>query len=436
MDKETTDLIDVSIETKKGLERCMTVSLPVSDIEQDVDASLKRVGKTARIKGFRPGKIPEKVLRQHYGEQVRQDVMTDTIRMSYARALEQEELRPAGGPNIEALPTEDEGKFSYQATFEVYPDITLKPTETISIEKLKVEVEDADVDEMVAKLRDQQADYEEVERKSVAGDRVIIDFFGKVDEDPFEGGEGKEVPVIVGEGHVIEDFDKALKGVSAGQEKVAKVKFPKDYPSEHLAGKKAVFDITVHKVQKKILPEVNEEFLKKMGVEDGGLDALKDQLLESMSRELQERLKSETRNRAFSGLLKANTIEVPNALIEEEIKTLQADAMKQLGIEDPEKAPPTSEFHDAAKRRVGVSLLVQELIKDNEIKLDEKRVDERVDEFVSRYEQPEEAARIYRSNQELMSRMASGVLEEQVMDFILENAKVKEITSSFKEFMG
>jgi len=436
VDKAITDKIDVSIETKKGLERCMTVRVPVSGIEQDVNTRLKKVGKTARLKGFRPGKIPEKVVRQHYGEEVRQDVMTDTIRMSYARALEQEELRPAGPPSIEALPTENEDKFTYRATFEVYPDITLNPTEVISVERPQVEISDSDIDEMVAKIRDQQADWEEVKRKSVEGDRVVIDFFGKIDGKPFEGGEGKEVPVIVGDGHVIEDFDKALKGVSAGQVKVSKVKFPKDYPAENLADKKAVFDITVHKVEKKVLPEIDEGFLKKVGIEDGGLDALKGQLLKSMNRELEERLKSETRNRAFGGLLKANKIETPNPLIEEEINTLQADAMKHLGIEDPEKAPPRSEFRDAAQRRVAVSLLIQELIKENEIKLDEKRVDEKIDEFVARYEDPEEAARMYRNNQELMVRMASGVLEDQVMDFILENAKVKEIATSFKEFMG
>ena len=436
MDKAIIDQIDVSIETKKGLERCMTVCVPVSKIEQDVDARLKKAGKTARLKGFRHGKVPEKMVRQHYGEEIRQDVMTETIRISYARSLEQEELRPVGPPSIEALPTENEGNFTYRATFEVYPDITLNPTEAISVERPKIEVSDSDVDEMVAKIRDQQADWQEVERKSVAGDRVVIDFFGKVDGEPFEGGEGKEVPVVVGEGHVIEDFDKTLKGVSAGQVKVSKVKFPKDYSSEKLAGQKAVFDITVHKVEKKVLPDIDEGFLKKVGIEDGGLDALKGQLLESMNRELQERVQSETRNRAFGGLLEANKIEVPKALIEEEINTLQSDAMQRLGIEDPEKAPPRSEFHDAAQRRVAVSLLIQELIKENDIKLDEKRVDEKIDEFVARYEEPEEAARVYRSNKELMVRMASGVLEDQVMDFILENAKVKEIPTSFKEFMS
>lgn len=437
VDKENTDLLDVSVETKKGLERCMTVRVPLVEIDQEVDARLIKVGKTARLKGFRPGKIPPKVVRQHYGEQVHQEVMTDKIRSTFIRALGQEELNPAGGPSIEALPTKDEDAFvSYKATFEVYPDLTLNPMEKITVETLKVDIQDSDVDEMLEKLRDQQAEWQEVDRKSQAGDRVVIDFLGKVNDEPFEGGEGKEVPVVVGEGHVIKDFDKALKGIAAGQDKVAKVKFPKDYPSENLAGENASFDITVHRVEKKILPEVNQDFVKLMGVEDGDLDTLKNKLLENMTRELNQRLEAEAKNQALGALLKANKVEVPNALVEEETSTLQAEAMQRLGVQDSEKAPPKSEFSEAAKKRVAVSLLVQELIKENQIELDQKRVDERINEFVSRYEKPEEAASMYRSNKELMTRMESGVLEDQVTDFILDKAKIKAKVKSFKEFMG
>ena len=431
-----TNAVDVSVEVQKGLERRITVRVPAAEIEQEVDTRLKKVGRTARLKGFRPGKIPAKVVRQRYGGQVRQEVMTDVIRTSYSQALAQEQLNPAGGPSIEPLPTESEDHFSYRATFEVYPEIELKPTDSISFETPKVEFDDSDVDEMVEKLRDQQAEWHAVERKSAVDDRVVVDFSGSLGGEAFEGGEGKEVPIVVGAGQVIEDFEKALKGVSAGQTKSAKVKFPKDYPSEELAGKKAVFDITVLRVEEKKLPGVDEEFLKKMGVEDGGLEALKEQLRQNMDRELRERLKSETKNRALDGLLKANSIEIPNALVEQEINVMQAEAMRRFGIEDPEKAPPRSEFEDAAQRRVTLSLLVQELIKENDIKLDRKRVEERITELVAPYEKPEEAARIYRSNRQLMAQLESGVLEDQVVDFILENAKTKNKATSFKEFMG
>lgn len=436
MDTANTNAVDVSVEVQKGLERRMTVRVPAAQIEQEVDIRLKKVGRTARLKGFRPGKIPAKVVRQHYGGQVRQEVMTDVIRASYARALAQEKLNPAGGPNIEPLPVESDEHFSYRATFEVYPEIELKATDTISVETPKVEFEESDVDEMIEKLREQQAEWQTVERKSANDDRVVVDFSGKLAGKPFEGGEGKEVPIVVGAGQVIDDFDKALKGVSAGQTKSAKVKFPKDYPSEELAGKKAVFDITILRVEGKSLPELDEEFLKKMGIEEGGVEALKDQLRKNMERELKDRLRAETKNRALDGLLQVNSIEIPNALVEEEINVMQAEAMRRFRIEDPEKAPPRSEFQDAARRRVTLSLLVQELIKENEIELDRKRVEARIADLVAPYEKPEEAARIYRSNRELMVQLESGVLEDQVVDFILEKAKTKEKVASFKEFMG
>jgi len=436
VDTLNTQSVDVSVETQKGLERRMTVRVPAAEIEQEVDTRLKKVGRTARLKGFRPGKIPAKVVRQHYGGQVRQEVMSDVIRASYARALTQEQLKPAGGPSIEPIFGESEEHFSYRATFEVYPEIKLKPIDTIAVETPKVEFDDSDVDEMLEKLRDQRADWEPVERKSAVDDRVVVDFAGKINGELFEGGEGKEVPVVVGSGQVIEDFDKALKGVTTGQSKSAKVKFPKDYPSEELAGKKAVFDLTVLRVEEKRLPAIDEEFLKSMGIEEGGLEALKDQLRQNMERELKERLKVETRNRTLDGLLKAHEIDVPNALVEEEVNVLQAEAMRRLRIEDPDKAPPRSEFRDAARRRVTLSLLVQELIRENDIELDRERVEHRIAELVAPYEKPQEAAQIYRSSRELMVQLESGVLEEQVVDFILEHAKTKEKAASFKEFMG
>jgi len=435
VDTPNTNAVDVSVEKRKGLERRITVRVPTTQIEQEIDARLKKVGRTAKLKGFRPGKIPAKVVLQHYGGQVRQEVISDTIRASYSRALVQEELNPAGDPNIEPVTVGDEENFSYQATFEVYPEIKLKPTKTITVETPRVAFDESDVDEMVEKLRDQRAEWETVERKSTVDDRTVVNYAGTLGGEPFKGGEGKEVPVVVGAGQVIGDFEKALKGVTAGQSKLAKVKFPKDYPSEELAGKKAVFDITVLRVEEKNLPEVDEAFLKTLGIEEGGIDALKDQLRQNMQRELEERLKVETRNRALDGLFKANGTEVPNTLVEGAVSAMQAESMRRLGIEDPETAPPRSEFQDAALRRVTLSLLVQELIRENDIKLDHKRVNNRIEELVAPYEKAEEAAQIYRSNRELLAQVESGVLEDQVVSFILEHAKTKEKTESFKQFM-
>jgi len=432
----TSNNLDVSVEAPGGLERRMTVRVPTAEIEREVDLRLAKVGKTARLKGFRPGKIPAKVVRQRYGGQVRQEVLSDMIRASFSRALDQEKLQPAGGPSIEPLPDDGAEHFSYRAVFEVYPEIKLKPVGSIAIEKPQVEFKESDVDDMLEKLRDQRAEWREVDRKSAIGDRVVVDFVGKIDNEPFEGGEGTEVPVIVGSGQVIEDFDKALKGLTAQQSKSAKVKFPKDYPAEKLAGKKAVFEIQVGRVEEKVLPELDEEFLAAFGVDEGGLEALRTEIRGNLERELKERLRVELKTRALDGLLQANQIEVPRALVEEQISAMQADAMQRLGIEAVDKAPPRENFETTARRRIAVGLLVQEMIREQGMELDRSRVDRRIEELVAPYDRAEEAASIYRTNRELMARVGSAVLEDQVVDYLLENAKVKTKSIEFKEFMA
>jgi trigger factor len=299
-----------------------------------------------------------------------------------------------------------------------------------------VEITEADTDDMLEKLRDQRGDWQTVERKAALGDRVIVDFVGRISKETFEGGEGKDVPIVVGEGQVIDDFDKALKGMLAEQSKSAKVKFPKDYPVDTLAGKKAVFDLTVQRVEEKILPAIDEAFLQAFGITEGGVETLREQLRKNMERELGERLRVETKRRALDSLLAANQIEVPKALIEQEITAMQANAMQQLNIEDPEQAPPRENFAEPALRRATLGLLVQELIRANEIKLDRSRLDQRIEGLVGQFEQPDEAARMYRSDRDLMAQLEVGVVEEQVVDFLLENAKTAEKSIDFNQFMA
>lgn len=428
--------LDISVERPGGLEHRLTIKVPKDDIEREIDARLQKVGRTARLKGFRPGKVPQKVVRRHYGGQVRQEVLSDVIRRSYSDAIEREQLNPAGGPRIEPLPGEDQEHFAFRATFEVFPDIEIRDLDKLEIERPRVEITDADVDAMLQKLREQRAEWQAVERKAEQGDRVVVDFVGTLDGEPFEGGEAKEVAVIVGAGQVIEDFDKALEGLAAGDEKTAKVKFPKDYGSENLAGKKAEFAITTHRVEEKVLPELDEEFAKLFGVDEGGVDALRVEVRSNMQRELDERLKNETKTRTLDALLAANEVTTPRALIEDEISNLQADAMRRMGIEDPAQAPARERFEPAAKRRVSVGLLLQELIRSHGIELDRARVQRRVDELVAPYEKPAEAAQIYRSSRELMAQVESSVLEDQVVEFLLEQAKTTDKEVGFEEFMA
>jgi trigger factor len=428
--------VDVSVETPGGLERKMTVRVPTIEIEREVSVRLNRVGQTAKIKGFRPGKIPTKIVQQRYGDQVRQEVLSDLIRSNYSRALVQEELRPAGSPSIESLPVDSEEQFAFRATFEVYPEVTLAAIDKLSVERPSVEIGESDVDDLLEKLREQRADWQTIERVAGSGDRVIIDFVGKIDNEIFEGGEGREVPIVVGEGQVIDDFDKALKGVAAGESKSAKVKFPKDYPADALAGKKAVFDLTIHRVEECILPEVDDEFISAFGVAEGGVEALREHLQENMTRELSQRLRAETKRRALDSLLTANPIALPGALIDRETAVMQADALRQLGIDDPEQAPPKESFDEAARRRVALGLLVQELIQVSEIQLDRPRLEARLKEMVAQYERPEEAAQMYRGNKELMAQLEAGVLEEQIVDYLLEKSKTTEKSMSFEQFMA
>jgi trigger factor len=435
MNTATSNKVEVSLETAAGLERRLTVRVPAAEIEREIESRLKRVGKTAKLKGFRPGKVPQKVVRQYYGGQVRDEVLSDVIRRSYSYAIAEKKLNPAGGPRIEPL-DDSSGHFAYRATFEVYPEIDLQPLDRLAIEVPKVAIEDDDVEAMLEKLREQRAEWNTVDRAAAEKDRIVVDFSGTVDGEPFSGGNGNDVGIVVGAGTVLKDFDAALRGLKAGDSKSADVEFPKNYPVENLAGKRAVFEITAKRVEERVLPAVDEEFAKAFGVNDGGLTAFRREVRTNMERELAERLKAETKTRAFDALIRANKVAVPRALIEQEVTSLQSDAMRQAGITDPKLAPQRERFQTLAERRVTVGLLIQELIKRHGIKLEQARVEQRIKELAAPYEKPEEAAQFYRSDRGMMAQVEAAVLEDQVVDFLLANVKSAEKQSSFREFMG
>ncbi|HUQ51566.1 MAG TPA: trigger factor, partial [Gammaproteobacteria bacterium] len=351
---------EVSLEPSAGLERRMTVRVPTADIERAISARLAQVGKTAKLKGFRPGKVPQKVVRQYYGGQVRDEVMTEVIRRTYSSAIAEQKLNPAGGPRIEPLAAEGQEHFAYRATFEVYPEIELKPLGDLAIEVPSVAIEDSDLDAMIEKLRTQRASWKAVERPSAEGDRVVVDFAGTIDGESFEGGEGKSVAIVVGSGQVLQDFDRALRGIQAGANTAATVLFPQDYPSKNLAGKTAAFSITVLRVEELELPQLDDEFATSFGLA-GGASSLRGEVRNNMERELKERLRAEIKTRVFDSLIRANQVVVPRALVDQEIATLQSDALRQMGTSDPSQAPPRERFEALAQRRVTIGLLIQEL---------------------------------------------------------------------------
>jgi trigger factor len=426
----------VTVESTGKLERRMRVELPAERIEKEIESRLKSVGRTAKIKGFRPGKIPEKVVRQRYGGQIRQEVLSDLMQKSYSDAVIQENLNPAGGPKIEPEVAEGDKGFAYVATFEVLPEVTLKGLEKIEVTKPDIQIKDKDCDDMIHNLRKQKAVWSTVERASKEGDRVIVDFKGTMKGEPVKGGEGKQVPVDLGEGRMLPDFEKALSGVKAGEEKSFKVKFPKDYHEEALASKKIDFEATIHRVEEEELPPLDDTLAELYEVKEGGLAALKADVISNMKREAEQRVLIDVKEQALNGLVDANPIEIPNALRQQEIHALQHDAMRRLGIEDHDKAPPAENFAEAAERRVRLGLLVRQLIQDNNLATDPDRVRTRVEEMCASYENADDMVAMYMNNEQVMSQIEPMVLEDQAVEWIIEHGVEKTRKIGFHEYMN
>jgi len=427
--------MEVTVESTGTLERRMRVELPIAPIEQQVDTRLKSVGRTAKIKGFRPGKVPAKVVKQRFGRQVREEVLNEVLQKSYSEAVVREKLNPAGGPKIE---TENEnGKtFAYVATFEIMPEVVLKDLEKIKIEKPEVTIGDDDMADMLTKLRKQKASWKAVDRKSAEGDRVTIDFVGSVKGEVFAGGEAKNYSVALGAGQMLPDFEKGLIGVKASDETTFKVKFPKEYHAEELAGKKADFKVTVHRVEAEALPELNDEFAESFGVTEGGLERFKIDVRENMEREADHKVKASLREQVMAALLESNPLEIPHTLKHQEMHTLQREAMRRMGIEKDEQAPPLANFAKAAEKRVALGLLLRQVIVDKNLKVDEALMRARVEDLCAGYEEAEDMVNMYMSNPQVLQQLEPMVVEQQAIDWIIEhgNTKVKKI--AFKEFMN
>jgi trigger factor len=427
--------MNVTVESTGALERRMRVEVPIEAIESEVSSRLKSVGKTARIKGFRPGKVPARVVRQKYGKQVRQEVLGEVMQKSYSDAVMQENLRPAGGPKIETE-GEDEKSFTYVATFEVLPEIELKGLDKIKVEKPEIDIGDEDLEDMLLSLRRQRATWDEVERKAADGDRVIVDFKGTIDGEEFQGGSGDEIPVVLGEGQMLVDFEKGLKGMQAGEEKTIKVKFPKDYPAEELAGKKADFAIKMHKVTEEVLPELDDEFAAAFNVTEGGLDQFRKDVRDNMEREARQKVDADIREQVMNGLIEKNPIDVPRALVEEEMHSMQHEAMQRMGIEDHDQAPPMENFREAAEKRVRLGLLLRQVIAENGIKADDSDLRARVEDICAGYENSEEMVRMYMDNPQVMQQIEPMVVEQKAVEWLLENGKAKARKVPFKEYMN
>jgi trigger factor len=427
--------MQVTVESTGALERKLRVELPVERIEKEIDTRLKSVGKTAKIKGFRPGKVPPQVVKQRYGKQIREEVLSDLMQKSYADALQQENINPAGAPSIEAEDDKDDGSFAYIATLEVMPEVELKDLATIKVEKPEVTIDDSDLDDMIDKLRQQKATWSPVGRASKVGDRVVCDFTGTLKGEAIEGGQGTNVPVVIGQGQMLPEFEKGLTGVKPDDDVSFKVKFPKDYQAEDLQGQKVDFAVKVHSVEQQNLPPVDDELAKMFNVEEGGLDQFKTDVRENMEREAEQKVRNDVREQAMNALLEANPIEIPQTMKHKEQHQMQHEAMHRLGIEEHDQAPPLENFAEAADKRVRLGLLIRQLVADNDITLDPERVRAHVEEMCAGYENADEMVEMYMGNRQVLQQVEPMVLEQMAVEFLLQQGKVGTKKISFTEYM-
>ncbi len=426
----------VTVESTGKLERRMRVELPAERIEQEVASRLQSVGRTAKIKGFRPGKVPKNVVKQRYGGQIRQEVLSELMQKSFTDAVRQENLNPAGGPKIESEVDDAGQNFSYIATFEVMPEVVLKNLDKIKIETPEISIDDADVDAMLLKLRKQKATWEEAERASAEGDRVVVDFDGSLKGEAITGGQGKEVPIVLGEGQMLPDFEKALFGIKAGEEKSFKVKFPKDYQAEELAGKKIDFTIKTHRVEEESLPDVDDKLADLFEVKEGGIERFLQDVRDNMQRESEQKAKEDVREQAMQGLLDANEFDVPATLKHQEMHAMQKDAMQRMGITDEDKAPGLENFAEAADKRVRLGLLLRQLITDQDLKVETADIRAHVEQMCASYESSEDMVNAYMASPQIVQQVEPMVLEQQAVDWLMENGKNKPKKVTFSEYMN
>lgn len=429
--------MQVSVETTQGLGRRITITVAADSIESAVKKELVDVAKKVRIDGFRKGKVPMNIVAQRYGASVRQDVLGDLMTRNFVDAIIKEKINPAGAPNYVPGEYKEGQDFTYAVEFEVYPEVELKGLENIEVEKPQVEVTDADVDTMLETLRKQQANWIETDAAAGAEDRATLDFTGSVDGEEFEGGKASDFVLAMGQGRMIPGFEEGIVGHKAGETFTIDVKFPDDYHAENLKGKDAKFEIVLKKVETRELPELTEEFIKRFGVEDGSVAGLRAEVRKNMERELKGAIRNRVKTQAIDGLVEANPIDVPAALIDSEIDVLRRQAAQRFGGNEKQALElPRELFEEQAKRRVVVGLLLGEVIRTHELKADEDRVKVLIEEMASAYEDPQEVIEFYSKNNELMNNMRNVALEEQAVEAVLAKAKVSEKETNFQELMN
>ena len=430
--------MQVSVENVSGLERRVKIAVPADQVEQAVNKKINQAARTIKMDGFRVGKVPLNVIKKRYGASIRAEALDDIIRDAYVSAIQQTELKVAGFPNIEPISFAEGKDVEFAAVVEVYPEVTLGDFAALAVERPTSEVTDADVDTMIANLRRQRAKWEESAEAAADQDRLTIDFEGSVNGEKFEGGTAQDFAIVIGSKRMIPGFEEQLVGSKAGEETVITVTFPADYQAENLAGKEAQFKINVKKVVKPTLPELDATFLEAFGVKDGNVDQFRADVRKNMERELRNGVRAKVKASVFDALVKANSIELPKALVAEEINRQRQQAIQQFGGKNAQIKPemlPDELFKEQSERSVALGLLVSEIIRANEITVDAERVRALVDEVAQSYEQPEEVVKWYYSSKEQMAQVQSAVLEDQVVDLVLAKAQITDKAVGYEELL-
>ncbi len=434
--------MQVFIETTSGLERRLTVGIPAERVENEVNSRLQKSAKNIRLDGFRPGKVPMKVIRQRFGPGVRQEVVGEVINQSFYEAVSQENLRPAGQPSIEPKTLEEGKDLEYVATFEVFPEIELSAMTDMSIEKPKAEVTPTDVEEMIEVFRKQQGGMEAADRPAQDGDQVTIDYVGTRDGEVFDGGSAENSDLELGSGRMIPGFESGIEGMSSGDDKVLELNFPEDYHNEDLKGAAVEFKITLKEVKEQVLAPLDDELYAKYGVEEGGEEKFREEISQNMNRELDNAVKNTVKQQVMDAIYEAHRgQDVPKALIDSEISNMRGQMFQQFGGAgaadlDLESLLPADMFQEQAERRVKLGLILSEFVSKNELTADADRVRSTIEEMASTYQEPEEVINWYYSNQEQLQSIESRVLEEQVVDKLLENATVSEKECTYQDALS
>ena len=438
-----------AVETLGKLERRLTITFPVADVRTEVEKRLKKQAKTAKAPGFRPGKVPLKMVAAQYGYQIESDVLNDKVGRAFNEAANENQLRVAGFPKIEPKEEAPEGMLAFDATFEVYPEVVLGDLAATEIETVAAEVSDAEIDKTIDILRKQRVHYhtkgEEGEHgtggEAVAanGDRVTVDFVGKIDGEEFAGGKAENYAFVLGEGRMLPEFEAATVGLKVGESKTFPLPFPEDYHGKDVAGKTAEFTITLNKLEWAHMPEVDAEFAKSLGIEDGSIEKMREDIKTNLEREVNARIKARNKEAVMDALVKSTELEVPKAMIQqdsERLAEMTRQDMAQRGMDVKAMPFPPEMFADKAERRVRLGLILSQLVQDNNLQATQEQVKAQIEDFSQSYEDPKEVLKYYYSDRRRLAEVEALVLEENVVNYVLGKAKVSSKTIAFDELMG